>query len=144
MFKKTAVVFCIVVVSIASFAYNHYKCKEVADTLYGYGWLYRVVGAITQTNECALVEGLKIETGEYYHAYQKEIDSDVAKGHGPSLDKFGKFIGCEDESLMKFAKTIVENQDFIFSRGENIPRKVMLNIYKKIDEDPKLRELCHR
>lgn len=130
--------------SQVGFCYNSYQCDEAAKTTYGYGWLFKTVGVITQLNECALIGGLKIETGGYYQAKKPLIDSDVKNGGGENLDKLGKFMGCDDASLPDFSELVVSNKESIFGSGDYQPRTIMLNIYEKIDKDEKLKSACKR
>lgn len=147
MIDKKILIFIVCLFSAkVGYCYNKYQCNEITKTLYGYGWLYKTIGMITQLNECALMDGLKIETGGYYQAKKLLINSDVQKGGGSNLDKLGQFIGCDDSSLPDFAKSVVANKEFIFGKDfdEYQPRTVMLNIYEIIEKDYKLKAACKR
>lgn len=148
MNKFTAIFLALLLLlfSHPSYPYNSHQCDEVADTLYGYKWFYKVFGMITQLNECALIDGIKIETGGYYQAKKAMIDSDVRRNvDGENLDKFGIFVGCEKSDLQAFSALVISNKDEIFGKDfEHQPRTVMLNLYKKLDSNEKLKVSCKR
>lgn len=136
-------VFSITTIFSHSIMAGNKQCDEVMDTLYGYKWFYKVFGVITQLNDCALIDGLKIEMGSYFAAKRDEIASDIKQGGGEGLNKLGLYMGCNDENLSKFSKMVNANQNYILGDNfENQARTVMLRIRQKINEDDKLKDSC--
>lgn len=145
-FRSTKVLFALIAFLLlpnSSMAFDREKCEMVTDG-YIFKWPYKILGFITQLNECALIDGFQIEIGAYYSDHVYGIQSDLSKGGGEEIDKLAKFVGCPPEYYPKFTEMVLTNKVDIFCNGDLLPRTVMLNLYKKVSEDDVLKNVCKR
>jgi len=133
----------------ASLASREYACRETTNKLNLYGFANMLFGNTLQLGDCAISDTLRIETGEYYSLFKKEIDWAVQtekarKNGGPTeLHNFAKALKCDQESYALFSEMIFKNKDEIFEEDfQRSARGVTKSILQKITEDPTLKNHC--
>ncbi|WP_413942695.1 hypothetical protein [Bdellovibrio sp. HCB-162] len=136
------------IVGCASVAHRPYACQTGMNQAYAYSPFYFLAGATTQQGDCAIIEPLKIEYGQYYQQEHKAILADLKKGREinrnfGAVHSFSKVFNCSDQASPLFVDTIVRYQDEIFGKDkDNGSRTVTMNVQYKIKNDEFLREEC--
>lgn len=132
----------------ASVAHRPYACQDGMNKSYAFSPFYFLMGATLQQGDCAIIEPLKIETGQYYYYNSKNILKDLQKGpdvnrNFGAINSFSQVFNCSETASSSFVDMIIANQDEIFGESrENGSRTVTKNIQSKIKDDEFLKKNC--
>lgn len=132
----------------ASAAHRPYACERAINKSYPLAPFYFLMGATLQQGDCAIIEPLKIEYGEYYLQHRKAILDDLNRGSNINRDfgainGFSKAFNCSNKASPFFVDLVVKEKNEFFGKNQdNGSRTVTKRIEKSIINDALLSDEC--
>ena len=133
----------------ASLAHRPYACRSGMKYAYPMAPFYWLGGAVLQQGDCAIIDPLRIELGDYYSNHSEDIAMELNSPQtsdnyyrGP-LKSFSRVFNCTDEAADQFVELMKSKRDEVFGPElEYGGRRVTKNVMNEIAMNEFLSARC--
>lgn len=101
-------------------------------------------GITTGTSNCTANGFAKVDREQIYYAESNynSLKTEMAKGHGESLNAFAQVLGCSEQSHKDFGKMMRSHYESIFPSSKTTAVEMLNSVKKEIQASPVLSKEC--